>query len=130
MHATLQQGLMTLALSSLLTASAVAQAPTGAHDAHGAQGTAGASDTPASSAAASTPAAQSTAAEVRRIDLAQLKITLRHEEITHLNMPPMSMVFRVGDKAQLQNLKPGDAVRFVAEKKGGEYWASELQRVP
>lgn len=109
MHAKPHLGFMTLALSSLLTASAVAQTP---------------------DAAASTPAANSTAAEVRRIDLAQLKITLRHEEITHLNMPPMSMVFRVGDKAQLQNLKPGDAVRFVAEKKGGEYWASELQRAP
>ena len=71
-----------------------------------------------------------TAGEVRRIDLANQKITLRHEEIAHLNMPPMTMVFKVRDKSLLQNLSAGDAVRFVAIKQGGEYWVTEMQRTP
>jgi Cu(I)/Ag(I) efflux system protein CusF len=72
----------------------------------------------------------STAGEVRRIDLANQKITLRHEEITHLNMPPMTMVFKVRDKSLLNNLSVGDGVRFVAIKQGGEYWVTEMQRTP
>lgn len=71
-----------------------------------------------------------TAGEVRRIDLTQQKITLRHDAIEHLNMPPMTMVFRVSDPSVLKPLKPGDAVRFVAEKKGSEYWVTDLQAAP
>ena len=39
--------------------------------------------------------------EVRKIDKEQGKITLRHGEIKHLDMPPMTMVFVVKDKSML-----------------------------
>lgn len=58
-------------------------------------------------------------AEVRKIDTEQQKITLRHGEITNLDMAPMTMVFRVKEPALLQKLKPGDKVRFTADKVDG-----------
>ena len=75
-----------------------------------------------SPAAASTtaPAADDwTAAEVRRVDAANARVSLRHGEIKSLNMPPMTMVFSVRDAAALQDLKVGDKVRFTAVDEGG-----------
>ena len=40
-------------------------------------------------------------AEVRRVDTAANKISLKHGEIKNLDMPPMSMVFQVSDPALL-----------------------------
>ena len=65
--------------------------------------------------------------EVRKIDAARQKITLRHGPIANLGMPPMTMVFKVQDAAQLEGLKVGDKVSFVAEQQGGQFVASELQ---
>lgn len=58
-------------------------------------------------------------AEVRKIDTEQQKITLRHGEIANLDMAPMTMVFQVKEPALLQKLKPGDKVRFTADKVDG-----------
>lgn len=55
-------------------------------------------------------------AEVRKVDKANGKVTLKHGEIKNLDMPPMTMVFGVKDKALLENVKAGDKVRFAADK--------------
>jgi Cu/Ag efflux protein CusF len=55
-------------------------------------------------------------AEVRKVDKAAGKITLKHGEIKNLDMPPMTMVFGVKDKAWLARFKAGDKVRFAADK--------------
>jgi Cu/Ag efflux protein CusF len=57
--------------------------------------------------------------EVRRIDLQQGRITLKHGEIRNLSMPAMTMVFRAKDPAMLARLKVGDEVRFSAEQGDG-----------
>lgn len=57
--------------------------------------------------------------EVRKVDVEQQKITLRHGEIANLDMSPMTMVFRVQAPAMLQKVKPGDKVRFTADKVDG-----------
>jgi Cu(I)/Ag(I) efflux system periplasmic protein CusF len=59
--------------------------------------------------------------EVRRIDRAQSRITLRHGEIRALDMPPMTMVFRVRDPKLLDGLAVGDRVRFEAVAADGSY---------
>jgi len=59
--------------------------------------------------------------EVRRIDLENKKVTLRHGPIPNLQMPDMTMVFQVQDPAVLQRLKVGDKVRFKADKVDGAY---------
>lgn len=68
--------------------------------------------------------------EVRRIDAAARKITLRHGDIPDLDMPPMTMVFQVRDAALLQGLQPGVRVRFRAEKAGGTYFVTEIKPAP
>ena len=83
------------------------------------------------SAAAVAPSAAATQemadGEVRRIDKAQGKVTLRHGEIRSLEMPPMTMVFALKDPAWADRLKVGDKVRFVAEKDGGRYTVTQIE---
>lgn len=76
------------------------------------------------------PAADMAEGEVRRIDKAARKITLRHGEIKSLDMPPMTMVFQVSDPALLDKVSAGDKVRFRADQDAGSYRVIELQRVP
>ena len=68
-----------------------------------------------------------TEAEVRKVDKDAGKITLKHGAIENLEMPPMTMVFRVKDPAMLDQVKAGDKVRFRAEKVGGQYTLTELK---
>jgi len=69
-------------------------------------------------------------AEVRKVDKAAGKITLRHGEIPNIEMPPMTMVFQVRDPGWLDRVKVGDKVRFAAEKSGAAYVVTELQPAP
>lgn len=71
-----------------------------------------------------------TEAEVRKVDLDTGRITLRHGEIAHLQMPPMTMVFRAREAALLQGLRPGDRVRFRAEKVEGGYAVTAITPLP
>lgn len=85
-----------------------------------------AAEPPASAASA---ADAMTEAEVRKIDLAAAKLTLRHGEIKSLDMPAMTMVFQARDKRLLDGLKVGDKVRFKAAHEGGQFFVTELQPI-
>lgn len=65
--------------------------------------------------------------EVRKVDAAQRKITLKHGEIKNLDMPAMSMVFAVKDPALLARVQPGDKVRFTADKIDGTYTVTAIE---
>lgn len=65
-------------------------------------------------------------AEVRKVDKEAGKLTLKHGPIANLEMPPMTMVFRVKEAAMLDKVKTGDKVRFKAEKVQGAYTVTEL----
>jgi Cu(I)/Ag(I) efflux system periplasmic protein CusF len=67
--------------------------------------------------------------EVRKVDLAQGKVTLRHGPLLNLDMPAMTMVFAVADKQLLQGLKVGDKVRFHAESRDGILVVTALEVV-
>jgi uncharacterized cupredoxin-like copper-binding protein len=69
----------------------------------------------------SAPPPEKTQAEVRKVDVAAGKVTLRHGEIKNLGMPPMTMVFQVKDPAFLSQIKAGDRVNFTADKIKGAY---------
>lgn len=71
--------------------------------------------------------AQQAEAEVRKIDKAQGKLTLRHGPLHNLDMPAMTMVFRVADAKMLDALKEGDKVRFTAEKVNGTFTVTSIQ---
>ena len=82
----------------------------------------------ASPAAASSASATSFAeGEIKKIDKGAEKITIKHGPLTSLNMPPMTMVFRVKDAAMLDQVKSGDKVKFIAEKINGALTVTTLQ---
>lgn len=72
-------------------------------------------------AVAAVAQAQSVEAEVRKVDKAQGKVTLKHGEIKKLDMPAMTMVFRVRDPKMLDGLNVGDKIRIEADKVDGQY---------
>lgn len=72
-------------------------------------------------------AAAMTDGEVRKVDKENQKVTLKHGVIKNLDMPPMTMVFKVKDPAMLEAVKPGDKVRFKAERIGGALVVTDMQ---
>ncbi len=99
---------------SLIAAAAMASTATPAVAAD--KGQAAASPAGTATTGTATPLAEG---EVRRLDLQQGKVTLKHGEIRNLDMPPMTMVFRVKDPSMLAGLKVGDKIRFSAEQIDG-----------
>lgn len=85
---------------------------------------------PASTAPQASEPAALTRAEIRKIDLSSGKITLKHGEIKNLNMPPMSMVFRLKDPTWLTRFKVGDQVLFSAEQINGAYTVQSIAPAP
>ena len=65
--------------------------------------------------------------EVRKVDKAGKKITLKHGKIKNLEMPGMTMEYPVKDAAILNKVKAGDKVRFMAEKSGGAIVVTAIQ---
>lgn len=65
--------------------------------------------------------------EVRKIDKAQGKVTLKHGVIANLEMPPMTMVFKVADPKMLDGLKDGDKVRFRADRINGAITVTAIE---
>ena len=105
------------------TGSALAQAPAAAAaDSHS-------SHHPAA-AASTAPQAELSEGEITRWDPRTLRLTLKHGEIKNLEMPPMTMVFRVADARVMGDLKPGDKVRFQAEKVNGAYQVKQIEKAP
>ena len=91
-----------LSLAALMPLSATAQAT-------------GDAGKPAAMAAASM-----TDGEVRKIDKDAGKITIKHGDIKHLEMPGMTMVFTAKDKALLDKTQVGAKIRFMVINEGGK----------
>ena len=66
-------------------------------------------------------------AEVRKVDKEAGKITLKHDPIPNLEMPSMTMVFRVKESTMLDQVQVGDKVRFSAEKVGGQFTITAIE---
>ena len=77
----------------------------------------------ASSAIAQAP---QSAGEVMKIDKPAARITLKHGGIRNLEMPAMTMSFRVRDTRLLDGVAVGDHVRFQAEKLDGSFTVTAL----
>ena len=65
--------------------------------------------------------------EVKKIDMEAGKITLKHGDIKHMDMPGMTMVFTARDKRLLVNVKPGDKVKFMVVNEGGKMVVTDIQ---
>jgi Cu(I)/Ag(I) efflux system periplasmic protein CusF len=65
---------------------------------------------------------------VTKVDKSAEKITINHGPIKKLDMEAMSMVFRAGDKAMLDQVKPGDKIRFTADRVNGQITVTKIQK--
>ena len=64
---------------------------------------------------------------VRKVDKDAGKVTIKHGPIPSMDMPPMTMVYRVKDASMLDQLRAGDKVKFQAEKIGGAYTVTRVE---
>lgn len=116
-----------LALATLIAATsattAFAQDAHAGHGAHAASAHAG----HAASHGSHQVAGEMATGEIKKVDKDAGKITIRHGELKNLNMPAMTMVFRVKDAAMLGQVKAGDKVQFVAEKVNGAITVTKLE---
>lgn len=69
-----------------------------------------------------------TEAEVRKVYLDSGKVTLKHQAIKNLDMPGMTMQFKVKDVAMLKGIADGDKVLFKAEQVRDEMVVTAIRK--
>ncbi len=65
--------------------------------------------------------------EVRKIEPQEQKLTLRHAPIPNLEIDDTVKEFRVADPVMLEDVKPGDRVRFTVERANGTLTVTALE---
>lgn len=78
-------------------------------------------------AAASATTAELSEGEVKKVDKPAGKITIKHGPLRNLDMPGMTMVFKVNNPAMLDTVKIGDKINFVAEKVNSSLTLTQLE---
>lgn len=68
--------------------------------------------------------------EIRKVDKDAGKLTIKHGSIPSMDMPPMTMVYRVKDAGMLDKVKPGDKIKFLAENVGGAFTVTQIEPAP
>ncbi|WP_250441782.1 copper-binding protein [Caballeronia sp. AZ1_KS37] len=66
--------------------------------------------------------------EVKKVDTAAGKLTIKHGPLENLDMEAMTMVFKVSDPAMLSQVKVGDKIDFVAEEVNGALTVTKMQK--
>jgi Cu/Ag efflux protein CusF len=56
---------------------------------------------------------------IRKVDKSGRKITIKHGPLLNLDMPAMTMVFKVTDPVMMDQVKAGEKVNFIAERVKG-----------
>lgn len=110
-------------IAALLTTASLSYAAS-----HAAAPTAPAVAAEAKKETAATSALPMASAEIRKIDIENKKITLKHGEIKNLDMPGMTMVFAVKDAVMLDKLAAGDKVMFTADKVGSTFTVMSIEK--
>ena len=65
--------------------------------------------------------------EVRKVDKEAGKITIKHGEIKHMEMPGMTMVFSVKEKALLDKVEAGQKIQFIVTQDNGRMIVTEIK---
>ena len=108
-------------IAAIAFAASAASLPALAANDHGSHGSHGAK--------AADAATDMTDGEIRKVDKENGKLTIKHAEIKSLDMPGMTMVFQVKDKAMLDKVQAGDKVKFKAANESGKFTVTELEAV-
>jgi Cu(I)/Ag(I) efflux system periplasmic protein CusF len=78
---------------------------------------------------AATAQAETVDGQVTKIDEPAGKITIKHGPIKKFDMDDgMTMVFRAQDPAMLKAVKPGDKVKFEADRVNGQFTVTRIQK--
>ena len=73
--------------------------------------------------------AQMVDGEVTKVDESAGKITIKHGPIKKFDMDSgMTMVFRANDPAILKQVKPGDKIKFEADKINGQFTVMKVEK--
>jgi Cu(I)/Ag(I) efflux system protein CusF len=64
---------------------------------------------------------------VTKVDQEAGKLTVKHGPIPKLDMEPMTMVFRVAKPDMLKSVKPGDKIKFEADRVDGAFTITEIK---
>ncbi len=64
--------------------------------------------------------------EIRKVDKEAGKLTIKHGEIRNLEMPPMTMVYQVKEKAMLDKVQAGDKIKFKVINENGKMVVTEI----
>ncbi|MHB8915222.1 MAG: copper-binding protein [Thiobacillus sp.] len=83
--------------------------------------------TPAAAAAKPADSASLSSGEIKKIDKDASKITLKHGPLVNLNMPAMTMVFKLQSPQLLNAVKVGDKVKFRAESINGALTVTQIE---
>lgn len=108
-------------IAAIAFAASAASPPALAANDHGSHGS--------HAAKAADAATEMTDGEIRKVDKENGKLTIRHAEIKSLDMPGMTMVFQVKDKAMLDKVQAGDKVKFKAASESGKFTVTEIEAV-
>ncbi|MES2899335.1 MAG: copper-binding protein [Pseudomonadota bacterium] len=65
--------------------------------------------------------------EIKKIDKDTGKLTVKHGPLANLDMPAMTMVFKVKDPAMMTQVKTGDKIKFTVEKINGAFIITEMK---
>jgi Cu(I)/Ag(I) efflux system protein CusF len=65
--------------------------------------------------------------EVKKVDKDTGKLTIKHGPLNNLNMPGMTMAFKVQDPTMLDQVKVGDQIQFRVESLNGTYTVTKLE---
>ncbi len=74
--------------------------------------------------------APTAAGEVVKIDRPGLRLTIKHAGLKHLDMPAMTLSFRVREAQLLDDLVVGDRIRFIAERIDGQFTVTQVFKAP
>ena len=73
--------------------------------------------------------AQMVDGEVTKVDESAGKITIKHGPMKKFDMEGgMTMVFRANDPAMLKLVKPGDKIKFEADKINGQFTVMKVEK--
>ena len=87
-----------------------------------------AAETPAKGPTPASPQATAlSSGEVEQVDKAGGKLTIKHGPLVNLDMPGMTMAFRVKDPGMLDRVKSGDRISFLAENLNGALTVTRLE---
>ena len=65
---------------------------------------------------------------IRKIDLENNKVTIKHEEIKKYGMGGMTMNFRLKSPKQLDGFQAADKIRFIPDKVDGGYVLRSIEK--